>query len=58
MRRVICMIVLDIIISIRNRSDLNLSLQPLALTILKLGMINVAVSNSGSKKNFDETAPF
>ena len=35
---------------LRNISDLNLCLQPLACVILKLGMIKAAVSNWGSKK--------
>ena len=39
-----CVMVLHIKIKL-NRSDLNLCLQPVALVILKLGMIEIAVSN-------------
>ena len=38
-------------IRIRDRSDLNLCLPPVALIILKLGIIKVAVSKWSSKKS-------
>ena len=41
-----------------NRTDLQLCLQTLALTILSFRRIMVAVSNRSSKKKCDEAAPF
>ena len=51
-------VVLHVSYQVYSRWDLKLCLQPLALIILKLGMIKVAVSNWSSKKSVMELLRF